>query len=366
MRRCVTAVVCLLILAGCEISHVNPDQTVVISGRALTATGAPLSDVQVHLFKEVDFGEFVFGATAALGSLGTVCLLPSAPAICHKGFEATTSADGSYRFTIKGSDTQGMIRELSTLDLVFADPKSASSPSTATLRFKAKTTSVQLPTARLWDSGLRVAEGRSTIDLSWHALKGATYAVQLIDRAQGISLWMQPASGASAHVDARVLEDATADAAVTARVSLGNDVNAVYLSRRGPVRPVSGAPPSRHAACSALTGTTHLVAAKQITCGATNGDLTTPSRLTATTGGAVTGVVVTLPQARPIALIVARGLTGSVLVEVSVNGTAWRRVSASSAATVAVQPAGRPQARFVRVRSVNGLDESTLTEVSVW
>jgi len=333
----------LLILAGCELSHIKPQQTVVISGRALSANGAPLSHVQVRLYKEADFGEFIFGAAAALGSLGTVCLLPSAPTICHKGHQATTSADGSYRFTIKGADVQGMVGDVSTLDVVFADSNNSAAAST-TLRFKARTTQVQLPTARLWSAGLRVANGRSTFGLSWHALKGAAYTVQLLDPAQGISLWTQAASGGSARVDTRVLEDRTAGAAVTARVSLGNDVNAAYVSARTLVHPVAGAPPSRHASCSAVTGTTQVVSFRQIRCAATDGDLITPARLNASNGAVVSGVMIALPQARPIALVVARGVSGSVVVEVSPNGRSWRRVATSSKTTFAVRAPGEPTA----------------------
>jgi len=41
-------------------------------------------------------------------------------------------------------------------------------------------------------------------------------------------------------------------------------------------------------------------------------------------------------------------------------------VAIGTDSTVALSPPGQPTARFVRVRSPSGLDESLLSEVSVW
>jgi hypothetical protein len=63
---------------------------------------------------------------------------------------------------------------------------------------------------------------------------------------------------------------------------------------------------------------------------------------------------------------VARGFAGQFLVELSDDGRAWRTVATSSGAAVALSVPGRPSARFVRLRSPVGLDESLASEVSVW
>ncbi|HET9443032.1 MAG TPA: hypothetical protein VFO65_06895, partial [Acidimicrobiales bacterium] len=85
-------------------------------------------------------------------------------------------------------------------------------------------------------------------------------------------------------------------------------------------------------------------------------------------GGAevVTGVVVDLGSARPIDLVVGRGVAGQVLVELSDDGSTFRPAATQAGPAFAVAPPGRPSARFVRVRSATGLDLSLLAEVSVW
>jgi hypothetical protein len=367
MRRVVLGTILLVTLVGCDFSHVKPQQTVVISGRALDATGAPLRHVQVRLYKEADLGEVMVGSALAVGSLGGVCLFSGAPAICHKGHVATTDAAGRYRFTVKGADTQGLIGDADTLDVVFA----ARGAST-TLRFKAQRARVRLPVARLWDAGLHVATRPGpALAASWHDLPAAdgadaTYTMQLLDPTRGVPLWSQPATAPHARLDARVLEDHAASAAVTARAELRDGVSAIYLSTQDPVRPTAGAPPSRHQPCLAVTGTTTLRTSRQTVCAATDGDLVSPARLVATDGKVVTGVVVVLPRARRISLVVARGLAGQVVVELSRNGRSYRRVGTGDASTVAVSPPGRPVARYVRVRSPSGLDESLLAELSAW
>jgi hypothetical protein len=376
VRTTLAAVSVVAIVAtGCTISPVKPEATVVISGRALTSTGAPLAHTQVHLYKEADFGEAIVGSVLAVGSLGGICLFPGAPAVCHKGHVATTGLDGSYRFTLKGSDTQGLVGNESTLDLVVADPKGGAAGASTTISFKVASTAVTLPAARVWDALPRVAEGSGIIGLSWTTLpaaygSGATYSAQLLDPSRPVPMWTQAASGSRAQIDARVLEDRAAAAAVTARTTLTAGVHGIYLSARVAVRPIAGAPPSRHAHCLAVTGTTTLATTPQTVCVATDGDLTSPARLTATNGRVVTGVVIDLGKVRPVSLIVARGVGGMVVVELSTDGVTYHQVSIGSGPTIAVStpgiPPGSPAARYVRVRAPGGLDESLLTEVSVW
>jgi hypothetical protein len=194
---------------------------------------------------------------------------------------------------------------------------------------------------------------------------GPDYSVQFLDPTQGLALWSQSAAGTQARIDGRVLEDHRADAAVTARADL-RGVDAVYLSARKPVDPIAGAPPSRHHSCSAVTGTKRLAAVKQGDCAATDGDLLSPARLAGAHGKVVTGVVIGLGHAHGVALVVARGLAGSVVIELSTNGRTYHRVAVADASTIAVHLPRRPVARYVRVRSASGLDESLLFEVAVW
>jgi hypothetical protein len=348
MRRCALVLIAVLFAAACDGSHLKADQTVVISGRALSATGAPLADVPVHLSKES-------------GS-------------AHNGFATTTDAKGTYRFRIKGSDTQNSAGDADTLDVLVADPDGTrSAAARTTLRFTVQHDVVRLPAARLWDAGLHVAAttaGPPAIRMAWRAesVGDPSYTVALFDSARRTLLWTQPASGTRARIDARLLEDSAGLAAVTARADLGSGVNAAYRSGRRPVRPLAGNPPSRHEPCYALTGSAApFERFRQAVCAATDGDLVSPSRLVAGNGEVVTGVLVDLvAQTRFISLIVVRGLVGTVVVEISPDSHTWTRIATATGPTIAVRPPEEPLARYIRVRSPNGLDESRLAEVSVW
>jgi hypothetical protein len=318
----------------------------------------------VTLYKEADFGEAVIGSTLLLGSLGGVCLLPGAPAVCHQGRTATTDSSGAYTFTIKGADSQGLVGDAATMDVVFADGGASS-----TVQFKVLDTTVALPAARLWGTRPTVAAGGGAISIGYAPLPaaygtGASYSAQFQDPKTGASLWSQNAKGGSVRVDARVLEDHDAAAAVTARVSLAKGVHGIYATPHVNVRATAGVPPSRHRPCLAVTGTTTVQTSPQPTCAVTDGDLSKPGRLTAPRAAVVTGVVVDLGSVRRLNLVVARGVAGTVSIELSTDGRTYLKVAFQSGPTLAASFAAQP-ARFVRVHS-DGLDESLLAEVSAW
>lgn len=364
----------VLSATGCQFSKVSPDAAVHVTGRALDASGKPLAGAKVLLFKEADIGEVLFGAVIALGTLGTACLVPEAPAICHKAQSVTSGPDGRFAFDLKGSDTQGTLGTEAVLDVVFADPRAGSKSTSTTVSFNARKSSVSLPDARLWNPSPRVSQDSGQVHVSWSSLpSGAgskpSYSAQLFTSGQDLAFWSQPAQAGRADIDSRILEDKPATVAVGARTTLSGGsnagtVHASYTSTRAAVNATAGAPPSRGRPCAPVTGATPVVGTMSA-CGATNGDLATAARLHTSTG-IVTGVAVDLGSVRPVRLVVARGVAGQFLVEVSADGSAWRVVSTSIGTAVAVSPAGQPEARYVRVRSASGLDESLLSEVSVW
>ena len=380
MRRCLALVLALATVvagcASCRFSKVNPQATVVITGRALDAAGHPLASAQVRLFREADIGQALFGSVLAVGTLGLICLLPGSPTPCRSAHAASTDTGGRFRFELKGSDTQGLIGTVDSLDVVVAAPGStADSPSTV-VRFVADATAVTLPDARLWNAGERVSQTPAQIRLGWSALPAVDghsvrYSAQLYDAHQQ-TLWTQNAGAGGALVDARVLEDqAGAAVAATAYATLpggtgAGAVHASYLSTRLPVRATAGAPPSRQRPCSAVTGTTTLPATPQAHCPVTSGDLLAPARLTGGQAQVVTGVVVDLGSIRPTRLVVVRGVAGQFVVEVSTDGTRFVQIGTGLGSVVAVVPAGAPPARYLRVRSPSGLDESLMVQVSGW
>lgn len=358
---------------GCTFSELDPDASVHISGRALDAAGKPLTNATVLLFKQADLGEVVFGSILTVGTLSTICLLPEAPAICREAKTATTDGDGRYEFDLKGSDTQGTLGTESTLNVVFSGGAGKAS---TTISFTAKDNDITLPRARLWSAAPAVSQSSGEIRLSWSPLpsgtgRDATYSAELFEATSTAAVWSEVASGRSADIDARVLEDRSGSVAAGARTELSGgggagDLRASYLSKRLPVRGTSGPPPSRGRPCAAVTGTARAKDGRFLRCAATDGDLDQPARLGGRRGATVTGVVIDLGATRPVRLVVARGFIGQFLVEVSDDGRTYRTVATSSGSAVALSPQGQPTARFVRLRSPAGLDQSLLSELSVW
>src|SRR5690348_4704015 len=207
MRR-LSAVVASLSVAvtGCSFSKVDPNADVSISGTALSASGQPLAHTTVLLFKQADIGGVLFGGILALGSLGTVCLLPDAPAVCNKARTATTDSAGRYHFDLKGEDTQGTLGTEATLNVVFSGQGGST-----TVSFTAKKTAVGLPAARLVNLAPHVRQG-GRIQVSWTGLpstagRGAAYSAQLFAARGQSALWTQTATGRQATLDPRLLED---------------------------------------------------------------------------------------------------------------------------------------------------------------
>lgn len=363
--------VATLAVTGCSFSSVDPDSSVQVTGRALDASGKPLADARVLLVRQADIGQVLFGTVLAVGTLSTVCLLPEPPAICAKARTATTDSEGRYHFEVKGADTQGSLGTEATMNVVFSDGREAST----TLSFAAKDTDVTLPDARVWNLRPRVSARPGRVEIEFKPLpsgagRRTSYGAEVFDGDAGSALWTQPARGSHAEVDTRLLEDRDGAVAVSAHTELAGgsgtgDVRAGYLSPRLAVRAGSGPPPSRDRRCAAVTGTAPVVTTRWSRCAATDGDLDRPARLSAPGGAIVTGVVVDLGAPRAVDLVVARGFAGQLLVEVSSDGRTFRTV-ATSAGTTAVSPQGRPSARFVRLRSPAGVDESLLSEVSIW
>ena len=369
----------LLTATGCHFSHVDPNADITVSGRALDASGKPLANTKVRLFKEADFGEAVIGIVFTLGTLGSVCLLPNAPTVCRRAKTATTDASGQFTFKLKGSDTQGLIGTESTLDLVVSNPGAGANDPSTTVTFTVKQASVSLPDARLWAAKPAVREGGDTVHLTWPALPASygsspKYAAQLYDPTRQAATWTQNASAGGADIDARILEDKAAAAAVQVRTELAGasgagSVHGVYGSAKVAVRPIAGAPPSRGKPCLATTGFTsspNSDAVPQAKCTVTDGDLIGVGNLTGKPNQTVTGVTVDLQAERPVHLVVVRGFGGMFDLEVSSDGQTFRQVGIGEGSTATVSPAGAPTARYVRVRSPSGLSQSLMCEVSIW
>ena len=319
-----------VLVAGCSFSSVDPDADVTITGRALDASGKPLVNADVLLFKQADIGEVIFGAVLAVGTLATICLLPDPPAICDDAQRTSTDSDGRYEFELKGSDTQGTAGTESTMNVVFA---SKSGKASTSVTFTAEDTEITLPDARLWRAGPQVTQSAGSIRLSWQSLPAAaggdpSYSAQLYE-PDGSLQWAQAASGSSADLDVRILEDRDGSVAVNGYAELSgavgaDEVRGSYLSARLPAQATAGAPPSRGRVCAPVTGTAQVRDGRFSACGVTDGDLDQAAQLKGRRGAVVSGVVVDLGSPRPVSLVVARGFGGQVLVETSTDGGGYQ------------------------------------------
>ncbi|HET9050630.1 MAG TPA: hypothetical protein VFO60_02940 [Candidatus Dormibacteraeota bacterium] len=358
------------VLAACDTSRVAATADVHISGRALDASGRPLAGARIQLFKEADLGEAVFGLVFAVGTLGAVCFTPVAPSICRSARIATAAGDGTFSYTLSGSDTQGSIGQASTLDVVVADPEGGEQAASTTLRFEAQSSQVTLPDARLWDAAARLGEASGRISVDWRALpaedgRDTAYSVELDDSSRR-ALWSQRAGGTSAVVDSRVVEDVSGSAVALATANLGDTgaVQGVYASRRLAFPRTAAVPASRGRPCAAVSAPS-LATTPQPTCGVTDGNLVEAAHLQGAPGSVVSGVVVDLGSTRPVSLVVPRGVTTDTIVEVSTDGAHYTTAATSSGGTVTLDLHG-VRARYVRLRSTAGLDVSLMTELSVW
>ena len=296
-------------------------------------------------------------------------ILPEAPAICNKAVKARTDGDGRYEFEVKGEDTQGTLGNASTMNVVFSAGRGKTSTAVS---FVADGEHVSLPDARLWNPKPQVRDS-DDIRLSWSPLRGSgkvSYSALLYDASGSSAIWSQKASGDSATLDTRILEDRRGTAAVGATAKLdgadgADDVRANYLSARLPVRGTAGRPLSRGKACAPVSDVGPVTTGCFGRCGVTDGKLDAPAQL-GKGGVPVTGAVVDLGSRRPIDLVVARGFSGQLLLEVSDDNHNYRLVATGSGTAVALEPNVATTARYVRLRSPSGLDLSLGYEISVW
>lgn len=360
-----------LTVSACSFSSVDPNATVTVTGRALDAQGRPLSGATVVLIRQPDVGQVIFGSVLAIGTLSTICLAPNAPAICDDAHLATTDSRGRYRFEVPGSETQGSLGTEATLNLTFSAGADAGS---TTVRFQAKDTDVRLPDAGLWRARSQVRQSGGDIHLTWAGLPAAgnrgtvSYSAQVAG-TEG-TIWSQSAGSRSADIDPRLLEDRAGSVAAQASAELSGgshagSVRVSYVSAQHDVRATAGAPPSRGRSCAAVTGTGPVRTGRFSACAMTDGDLGRPAQLLAN-GKVVTGSVIDLGSVRPIRLVVARGFAGQIIIETSTDQKTYRYYGGGNAGTVAAEPKTPISARYVRVRSAVGLDESLASELSVW
>lgn len=366
----------LLMTSSCGFSKLDPNAAVHVTGTVVNADGHPAAGAEVLLFKEADIGELVVGVTFALGTLGVACLTPAAPSVCAAARRATTGADGGFTFDLRGSDTQGSVENASTFDLTAIVPASAGggTRSAATLRFEIQRAQLDLPPLRMWSGTPTVTGSSSRVSVSWPALaydSDPSYSIRWVDSATDHSVWTVSNASSGASLDPRTLEDRSGSVVVDAQTTVpgpDTDLRFIYSSAAIPFQG-KGVPLSRGRPCFAYGGNGR--ALPLTPCHLTDGDLFDAAGLT--TGGcdgctaAVhTSAYVDLGTVVPVSLVVVRGGAGLLAVEGSSDAQSWTLWGNGSGSLVAVTPSGAAHARYVRVRSISGLDMSGVTEMSAW
>ena len=350
---------------GIQSSGIDPNAGVTITGKAVGADGKPLVARRVVLIKELDLGEVVGGLFITAASLGLACLADHPPALCAKNARITTTeSDGSYSFTVKGSDTQGSFGVASTMEVLTRAPAGdgeAAGP-TSLAEFNVQATSLTLPDLRIWQPKVGLAiDGRAT----WQSVPSThgnspTYSVEVND-SRGNQWWAAHGMRPGDRIDPRVLEDISGTFDVMARTrgaANGTTVDWTYVSGAVAVQGHVGAPPSRRGRCAPLTsnGGVGTFGTCPVTSGATGG----PSQLL----NATNGLVVDLGSLRSVSFLVLRGCGVPCKMSVSADLETWTEIASVSGAYATTTVTPSRTARYLRV--TGSKDLSGLRQVSAW
>ena len=363
----VALVTAALLLAGCAASKLDADATVRVTGTVLDAAGQPARGADVALFKVADIGEVLVGATLAIGTLGASCFVPGGPAFCQDARKTTTDDSGKFSYSLKGSDTQGSVANARDFDLTAFVGRTTGKPQVASVRFKVQRTDLEVPPLRVWDAQATTAAASGGVRTSWPALpadygESPTYALRFV--ADNKTVWSVAKAAPGDRVDGRYLEDARGAVEVgasTSRSGPDTKFRYTYFAAGGSFAG-TGKPPSRGAACFSATADGAATALSP--CRLTDGDLSTAAQFSGD-ATARPSAYVDLGSSRPVSLVVARGAAGTTEIETSDDAKNWTVLGPGGGSLVSADGRGI-RARYVRIRTTNNVDISSLSEISVW
>lgn len=368
-----------LLAASCTVSRVDPKATVEIDGTVLRQGGARLAGARVALLREGDVGDVLL----TIASIGVACIEGThAPAICHNARITTTGSGGSFRYTLKGSETQSTFGFSAVLNLTTQlDPRSDEvAGSSTTYRFHVQTNALDLP-IRMWEPTFDARTGPFGARVSFPGVPAGLLSRQMratprytIEFARGDEIvWQLTGARSVTTFDPRLLEDSTGTVRVIASASnihvsqqLGDEVAYALRSGARAYESPVGPPPSRGKGCSVVDrqGKNHVLSPCRLTDGDFHPTLSPDlcARATGCTEPSLASAVVDLGSVVRADLIVLRGCDNGCRIETSTDGRRWvsAGVTQESDAAFAFNP--RP-ARFVRVLT-SFIDQ--LRELSVW
>jgi hypothetical protein len=393
-RRCATLVLgvgILLAIVGCDTgtpSALNPDESVLVHGRLVGADGKPVKRTRVALYRQAGVEEAFGGAFVILASAGIACLADNAPQVCHSPRQTLTADDGTFSYSLKGSDTyEGGSHNAATFNLSAALPPHGdqlTGPDT-TQTFRIRVTDLKLPAVAFWQPAISYsgagASGRLTYGAIAPALGDAPVFEAEFEDPAGNLVWAFAGLHSPATIDARLLEDHDGGVAVHARPHQGGTGTVFNFDYRSPsviYRGSAGAPLSRQRACYIpVTGRDPV---RQRPCRLTDGDIATlfePQTGCAETAGGtpcpVTGrntPYIDLGAPASIDLVAIHGCKSGCLLDTSLDGQHWsptggRALTDGPAPNglAAIPVTAGTHARYIRA---NITDTSRLTEISVW
>lgn len=359
------ALVVPLVACG-EESRVDPDATVVVSGRALTPAGSPLADRPVRLVSVSDADDAALGIlTLGLGCAGDAC--------DDDVRTGVTDAAGRYRLELRGRDTQtafGTVRP-QALSVSAAPRRSEVSGASTSARFVVQDEQVGLPPLQLVDPALSLGSAAGRVGATWRTDAGGPYALTF-ETDDVVPVWRVTTGSRSATVDGRVLEGTAGRAVLSGALEDEIEGSRVDLRWRSPGVGYAAAersPVSRGLPCTYGAGASAVV---QEECPLTDGDLFSAALppvadcppapgATPPPCPAPTTVSLALPAGSAAELVVVRGCAQACTVEASSDGRTYRPAGRVTGAFGAVRLPGAGT-RAVRV----GLTGGGLREVSVW
>ncbi|HYP23694.1 MAG TPA: hypothetical protein VEV43_08980 [Actinomycetota bacterium] len=369
VRFVAIATVALVAATACgETSKVDPSAKVSISGRVTTPSGEPLADRPVRLATGASGGDALLGVI----TLGLACTA----GICDDTVRsAVTRDDGTYRFVLRGRDTQTSFGNVRTQVLSASAAPAGDQVSGASMaaQFVVQTERVRLPPLELVDPALSVEAASGRAVASWEPSPGAPYTLAF-ETDSVVPVWQVTTAETGATVDSRVLEGSSGRVVVSGGFDDTIEGSDIHLTWRSPGvgYAAAGAPLSRDAACRYGNARSASLPGTGGDCGLTDGDLFFAETPVARCPGQPsprrkracpqpTTATIDMEGAAPVDLVVVRGCSSRCPVEVSANGRRWR---AAGAATSPFATVRLPEAT---VRSVRvGLGVDGLREVSVW
>lgn len=375
-RLACAALFATLVATACSVeqSSLDAKAEVSITGKALAADGTPLVKTRVALIRELDIGQAIGGLFVTAVTLGVACLADHPPAICSNNSRiATIGSDGTYSFTVHGSDTQGSLGTASTMEVMIRVPPrtgKAAGP-VALAEFKVQSSKLQLPDLQIWDPQLEVSindtpNSGPSVRLLHPSFTGDGYGQGAkywheFDDSKGRAAWVVGSVGPDMVLDARILEDLRGTALVGHRTSTSANslaVDLTFLSAAIAFQGRAGPPPSRGAPCAGVTASA--TDAFKSPCTVTSGDFGSSS----ISGATSTGVVIDMGIDRPVSLLVVRGCTAQCRISVSSELTAWSEAGSVSGDYGTAPITLNRSARYIRLSSTPNVAQ--LRQVSIW